>query len=91
MDGYGVFGEDAELGGGAEETCHAFKALFVEDVVNVGGEVGADGLFGDGKAVGPLGYQGIDVLEAVDAGLDEVLGYRFPGLRFETWGTRALD
>ena len=57
-----VFGQDAEGGGGAEEDAHAFDAFFVEDVVDVGGEVGADGLFGDGELAGPLGDEGFDVL-----------------------------
>ena len=42
--------------------------------MDVGGEVAAEGLFGDGKFGGPLGDEGVDVLEAVVAGLDEVGG-----------------
>lgn len=44
-----VFREDAEFGGHAVETAHAFDAFIVEGVVDVGGQVGADGGFGDGK------------------------------------------
>ena len=55
------------FGGQAEECLHAFDTFFVEDVVDVGGEIGADGLAGDGDAVGPLRYQRVDVLEAVDS------------------------
>ena len=32
-----------------KKTSHAFDAFFVENVVDVRGEVGADGLFGEGK------------------------------------------
>ena len=73
-DGDGVFGEDVERGGGAEEDALAFNAFFVEGVVNVGGEVGTDGLLGEGEFGGPLGDEGVHVLEAVVAGLDEVGG-----------------
>ena len=41
-DGEGVGGEDLEFGGHAEENFHAFEALFVENVVDVGGQVCAD-------------------------------------------------
>ena len=71
-NGEGVVGEDTGFGGYAEETAHAFDALFVEDIVNVVGEVGADGAFGDGESAGPLGGQSFNALEAVDAGLDEI-------------------
>src|SRR5579863_8536627 len=69
-DGECVLGKDAEIGGGAEENAHAFETFFVEDVVDVGGEIGADGLFLNGEFGGPFGYEGIDVRQAVVAGLD---------------------
>ena len=40
--------------------------------MNVVSEVGADGAFGDGELRGPLGGQSFNVLEAVNAGLDEI-------------------
>jgi hypothetical protein len=42
--------------------------------MDVGGEVGSDGGFGNGEFGGPFGDEGVDVLEAVVAGLDEVGG-----------------
>jgi hypothetical protein len=42
--------------------------------MDVGGEVGSDGGFGNGEFCGPFGDEGVDVLEAVVAGLDEVGG-----------------
>jgi hypothetical protein len=44
-----IFGQDAEGGGGAEEEAHAFNTFFVENVVDVGGEIAADGFFRDGE------------------------------------------
>jgi hypothetical protein len=57
-----------------EEDPHAFEAFLVEGVMDVGGEVGSDGGFGNGEFGGPFGDEGVDVLEAVVAGLDEVGG-----------------
>jgi len=82
--------EDGECGGFAEEGFHAGDAIVVEDVMDVGGEVGADGGLGDGEAGGPLVDEGVKVGEAVVAGLDEVVGDRLPCLRSETWGTRRV-
>ena len=39
-----VGGKCAGFGGHAEEAAHAFDALFIEDVVDVRSEVGANGL-----------------------------------------------
>ena len=58
----------------AEEYSHGFEAFFVEDVVDVGGQVGADGLLGEGELAGPLGYERVHVFEAVIAGVDQVSG-----------------
>ena len=44
-----VFWQDAERGGDAEEASHAFETFFVQHIVDVGGEVGVEGLFGDGE------------------------------------------
>lgn len=56
-----------------EEGFHAGDTFFVEDVVDVLGEVGADGGGGDGEASGPFVDEGVDVGEAVIAGLGEVV------------------
>ena len=48
--------------------------------MDVGGEVGSDGGFGNGEFGGPFGDEGFDVLEAVVAGLDEVDVYKRQGL-----------
>jgi len=69
-----VCGEDAGFGGHAEEDAHAFDAFFVEDVVDVGGEIGANGLFGERELAGPVADKCVDVFEAVIAGADEVVG-----------------
>jgi len=87
--GEGVFRQCATLCGEAEEGAHGFKAFFVEGVVDVGGEVGADGLLGEGELAGPLGDEGVNVLEAVVAGLDEVVGdglVQRAGQDFGLWG-----
>ena len=73
LDGDVVLGKDAGFGGHAEEASHALDALLVEDVVDVGGEVGADGVFRERESAGPLDDKWVDVFDAVDAGLDEVL------------------
>lgn len=72
--GWGVGGQNAGFRGHAEEAAHALQALLVEHVMDVLREVGADGALRDGQARGPLGGQGVDVLEAVIAGADKVPG-----------------
>ena len=72
-----VGGEDVAFGGEAEEAAHAFDALFVEDVMDVVGEVGADGLLGDGELARPVLDESLDVLETVIAGVNEVFGDAF--------------
>ena len=62
IHGEAVLGKDAGFGGHAEEDSHGLNTLFVEDVVDVGGEVGTDGRLGNGDAVGPLCDEGLDVL-----------------------------
>src|ERR1017187_1776860 len=72
--GYAVFRQDAAFRGHVEKDSHGFNTFLIEDVVNIGCEVIADCVFGDGKLAGPLGRKRFDVLETVVAGLDEVLG-----------------
>lgn len=64
--------QHAGFGGHAEEATHAFNALLVEDVVNVLGEVGADGLLGERELARPVLHERIDLLKAVIAGADEI-------------------
>lgn len=57
-----------------EEGFHAGDAFRVQDVVDVLGEIGADGSGGDWQTGGPLGYEGVGIGEAVITGLGEVAG-----------------
>jgi hypothetical protein len=42
-----VFGQNSGLRGHPEEASHPLDAFIVQNIVNVGGQVGVDGLFGD--------------------------------------------
>jgi hypothetical protein len=65
------------FGGHADKYARAFNGLFVDGVVGVGDETGAEGPFGDGEFLRPFGDEGVDILETVEAGLVEVLGDGF--------------
>ena len=65
--------QNAGFSSHAEEAAHAFDAFFIEVVVDVGGKVGADGGFWNGEFAGPFGSKSFNVLNAVDAGLVQVL------------------
>ncbi len=77
-------GELAEEGDGLE-------ARGIEGVVDVGGEIGADGFGWEGKAVGPLPDEVFDVLEAVVAGELKVLGELGGGEIAEEVGAAGPD
>lgn len=71
------FRQDAEAGGFAEEDSHSFDTFLIQVVVNVRGEIGANGFFWHRDAERPFGYERVDVLETVDAGLGEVVDGAF--------------
>ena len=75
--GRGVGGENAEFSGHAEEAAHSLHALFVEDVVDVEGEIVGNDLLGDGKAVGPLDDEAVQIFVAVNAGLIQIVDHLF--------------
>ena len=70
----GEWGENIDFGGVLPEEFDGADAVGVEAVVDVVGEVVADGRGWDGDAGGPLGDELIDVGEAVGAGVVEVFG-----------------
>ena len=57
----GEWGENVDFGGVLAEEFDGADAVGVEEVVDVVGEVVADGCGWDGDAGGPLGYELIDV------------------------------
>src|SRR5258705_12546901 len=66
--------EDVDFGGVLSEAFDGADAVGVEDVVNIRGEVVADGGGWDGDARGPLFDEFFDVEEAVVAGGFKVFG-----------------
>ena len=64
----GVLRQGADFRGHAEKEPHAFEALLVKHVMDVGFEIGANGVFRDRQPRGPLGGQGLDMFPAVIAG-----------------------
>ncbi len=70
----GEWGEDVGFGGVLAEEIDGLDAGGVESVVDVVGEVVADGRGWDGDAWGPLMDEVFDVGEAVVAGVGEVFG-----------------
>jgi len=67
-------GQDAGFSSVSAEELNGLEAGLVEDVVNVLGEVVADGGGWDGDARCPLVDEVFDVGEAVVAGVGEILG-----------------
>ncbi len=67
-------GEDVDFGGVLAEAFDGADAVRVEMVVDVVGEVVANGRRGDGDARGPLFYELFDVCEAVVSGGFKVFG-----------------
>ncbi|MCU1252279.1 MAG: hypothetical protein JWQ49_5308 [Edaphobacter sp.] len=70
----GEWGEDVDFGGVLAKSFDGADAVGVEDIVNVRGEVVADGDGGEGDARGPLFDEFLDVEEAVVAGGFKVFG-----------------
>ncbi len=70
----GEWGEDVDFGGVSAEAFDGVDAVGVEVVVDVVGEVVANGGGRDGDARGPLIDEFFDVEEAVVAGRFEVFG-----------------
>ena len=70
----GERGQEAGFGGVAAEELDGGDAVGREGVVDVAGEVVADGLRWDGDARGPFGDKLVDVGEAVIAGELKVCG-----------------
>ena len=67
-------GQDAGFSSVSAEELNGLEAGLVEDVVNVLGEVVADGGGREGDAWSPLLHEVFDVSEAVVAGVGEILG-----------------
>ena len=64
--------QERGFGGEGAEVSDGGYAFAIESVVNIAGEVAADGVGREGDARGPLGNQGIDVGEAAIAGAGKV-------------------